>query len=499
MLAAAIVVSDSLGRGFDRGARAAGLPDVIVRFDPQATSNVAPRIRALLDLKTFSLRQGFTNVDIESGGHSSGRASIEVVGPGRRGYAIADGRDSARPPARSWSSALAAAWHVRLGGTLDIDGVGPHRAVGFSEGPDNVAFPLAVPRVYLSQAALERRFGGRLDPRVDYAELWLRDPRNLDEVLVQARATSYGVRGLRFITRSGVRVLIDQAAGIVIDLLVALSVIALATAGVMLAASARAEVQRRLTAIGVRRAVGASRGHLTLAQAFEALLITTPTAMIGALAGPKVRVPSDPARAEMDASEVIRQLRSSGSAPSPASATSDRLDYRVDVGPNVRLIVLDLARRDGGSGGLVTPGQPDWLGAELAAADDRFIIAVSHQPLISSEGGDALLALLDQHPRVIAAIAGHTHRNLIVPELHDHDRAAQPDVDPGDPHGPTSIPVMVVHGRTRRVDRSNAGRWRGGPSRAGRENARPGPRAGASSGASFRAAAGGSLPPRAAP
>jgi predicted lysophospholipase L1 biosynthesis ABC-type transport system permease subunit len=148
-----------------------------------------------------------------------------------------------------------------------------------------VAFPLAVPRVYVSQAALERRFGSRLDPRVNYAEIWLRDPRNLDEVLVQARATSYGVHGLRFITRSGVRVLLHQAAGIVIDLLVALSVIALATAGVMLAASARAEVQRRLTAIGVRRAVGASRGHLALAQGFEASLIAAPAATMGTLAG----------------------------------------------------------------------------------------------------------------------------------------------------------------------------------------------------------------------
>ena len=75
--------------------------------------------------------------------------------------------------------------------------------------------------------------------------------------------------------------LLDQAAGIVIDLLVALSVIALVTAGVMLAASARAEVQRRLGAIGVRRAVGASRGHVALAQGLEALLVAVPAATVG--------------------------------------------------------------------------------------------------------------------------------------------------------------------------------------------------------------------------
>ena len=144
---------------------------------------------------------------------------------------------------------LAAAWGIALGGRIDVDGLGALRVVGFSEAPTTSAYPLAAPRVYISQAA-SRRCSGPPDPNVNVAEIWLRDPRNLNEVLVQARPTSYGLRGLRFITRSGVRVLLDQAAGIVIDLLVALSLIALATAGVMLAASARAEVQRRLDAIG---------------------------------------------------------------------------------------------------------------------------------------------------------------------------------------------------------------------------------------------------------
>jgi putative ABC transport system permease protein len=287
MLAAAVVVSDGLGRGFDRAARAADLPDMIVRFNPQPTGRVAQRIAALPDIAAFSLREEATGVGLSADGHWSSNGAVEVVGPGRRGYAIVAGRQmsQSRPGEVVVERGLAAAWGIPLGGTLDIDGLGPQRVVGFSESPDNVSYPLAVPRVYLSQQALEDRFGSAPDPQVDLAQIWLRDPRYLDEVLVQARAVSHGLQGLQFVTRSGVRVLLGQAAGIVIDLLVALSVIALATAGVMLAASARAEVQRRLGAIGVRRAVGASRGHLATTQALEALLVAAPAATLGAIAG----------------------------------------------------------------------------------------------------------------------------------------------------------------------------------------------------------------------
>jgi predicted lysophospholipase L1 biosynthesis ABC-type transport system permease subunit len=286
MLAAAVVVSDGLGRGFDRAARAADLPDVIVRFNPQPAGRVAQRIEALPDLAAFSLRQEFTGLDVAANGHSSSSASAEVVGAGRRGYAIVAGHNvSDRPGEVVLERGLASAWGVALGGTLDIGGLGPHRVVGFAQSPDNVSYPLAAPRIYLSRRGLQRTLGSQLDPRVNFAQIWLRDPRNVNEVLVQARATSYGLDGVRFVTRSGLRVLLDQAAGIVIDLLVALSVIALATAGVMLASSARAEVQRRLGAIGVRRAVGASRAHLALTQALEALFVALPAATVGAAAG----------------------------------------------------------------------------------------------------------------------------------------------------------------------------------------------------------------------
>ncbi|HJS94083.1 MAG TPA: hypothetical protein VJ741_07450, partial [Solirubrobacteraceae bacterium] len=141
-----------------------------------------------------------------------------------------------------------------------------------------------------------------------------------------------------------------------------------------------------------------------------------------ALAGPKVRVPPDPARRQMTPAEALEILR---------PGTNGSLDYAVDVGRELRLIVLDLARRGGGSGGLVRPDQPGWLASQLAGVGagaggragaeeqaGRWVIVVSHQPLAGSEGGEALLALLDDHPRVIAALAGHTHRNSIQPRGH---------------------------------------------------------------------------------
>lgn len=279
MLVAALVVSDGLGFGFDRAASAAGLADVIVRFDVQPTDRVAQRIAALPDVAAFTLRREVTGVGLGTADDFADNGAVEVVASGRRGYAIVAGRDlSGSRGEVVVERGLAAAWGLHVGDTLGVDGLGEQRIVGFSESPDNVSYPLAVPRVYVPATGLGT-FG------VNLADIWLRDPRNLDEVLVQARATSYGLHGVRFVTRSGVRVLLDQAAGIVIDLLVALSVIALATAAVMLGASARAEVQRRLRAIGVRRALGASRGHLAAVQGLEALFVAAPAATLGAVAG----------------------------------------------------------------------------------------------------------------------------------------------------------------------------------------------------------------------
>ncbi len=138
-----------------------------------------------------------------------------------------------------------------------------------------------------------------------------------------------------------------------------------------------------------------------------------------------VDVPADPRRAELSAPEVVARLRSasaragagaSAAAPGGAGAGgAGRLDYGFDVGRSVRVIVLDLVRRNGGSGGIVASDQPAWLAAELAAAGDRTILVFSHQPLDTTAGGPGLLAELDRSPGVLAAIWGHTHRNRITP------------------------------------------------------------------------------------
>ncbi len=140
-----------------------------------------------------------------------------------------------------------------------------------------------------------------------------------------------------------------------------------------------------------------------------------------ALAGPTVRVPADPARYELELAEVIERLWSASragtspgrtGAPSPAPA---RLDLTHDLGREARVIVLDLVRRAGGSGGLVATEQPDWLAAQLADAGDRWVIVCTHHPLEDVAGAEALLEVLDRSPRVVATLAGHTHRNRIVP------------------------------------------------------------------------------------
>jgi 3',5'-cyclic AMP phosphodiesterase CpdA len=125
---------------------------------------------------------------------------------------------------------------------------------------------------------------------------------------------------------------------------------------------------------------------------------------------PSQRVPSDPHRRLLTPPEVEATLIRA--AAHGTSATSDGLmDYAVDVGSHLKAVTLDTVRRDGTSQGQVTPAQVAWLKTQLAT--DRYVIVLSHNPLDASEGGAAALAALDQDPRVVAAISGNRHKNVI--------------------------------------------------------------------------------------
>lgn len=134
--------------------------------------------------------------------------------------------------------------------------------------------------------------------------------------------------------------------------------------------------------------------------------------LIQALGGETVRVPADAGRRELSAEEVIATLRDAAPG-SPGSA--ERLDYVHDLGPRLRLVVLDLASRIGGSGGQVVPGQVAFVEQAIASAGERWVILVSHQTLRQSAGGEQIQAVLDASPRVIAVLNGHTHHNRIRP------------------------------------------------------------------------------------
>jgi ABC-type lipoprotein release transport system permease subunit len=281
MLAVAATVSYGLLTGFDRSAAAADLPDVLVSFDSQPASSVRERLAALPDLEAFSLREQLTSVPVRAGREAADNGVVEVVGPGRRGYAIVAGHDVTKGGGVVIEAGLATDWGLHVGDRIRVYDSPPLPIVGLARAPDDVAYPLAAPHVYVSLAALRRATRDHSPRKVNVAQIWLKDPSQLDAVLVQARMSSYGLTGLSIITRSGVRVVIDQAAGIVIALLGALSLIALLTAATMLTASARAEIQRRLHAIGIWRAIGASRGHVARVAALEALIVAVPAAALG--------------------------------------------------------------------------------------------------------------------------------------------------------------------------------------------------------------------------
>ena len=265
VLAASLVVGTattvgfSLATGFDRAAEHADLPDIIARFTRDDPAEVDARVA-----RCPTSRRAPIAASSSTGGsvrqHRTGKGAITAVLGGRRGYLIIDGRDLRDGTTGEVvvERGLAREWDVSVGDAFAADGAGTLRVVGIAVSPDNVAYPLAsAARVYVTERQFrDFRGSGRSDVRPDTALLWLNDPSKADVTLTQARAVAFGLGKLQFITRTGVQILLSQAAGIVISLLVAFSLVALVAAGTMLAAGAHAEVQRRLTGFGVQRALG---------------------------------------------------------------------------------------------------------------------------------------------------------------------------------------------------------------------------------------------------
>jgi ABC-type lipoprotein release transport system permease subunit len=290
VLAASLVVGTGatvgygLATGFSRAADQADLPDVIARFDPEPRASLDERVRALPNLAARSYRAERNHVFLAARDHSTDDGALQFVLGGRRGYQILSGRDLQRPGEVVIEQGLARQWRLHVGDSLEVDGP-ERRIVGIASSPDNVAYPLAgAARVYALDADH--------DAQPNLALLWLNDRSKADVTLTQARSVSFGLGRLEFVTREGVRVLLSQAAGIVISLLVAFSLVALVAAGTMLAAGAHADVQRRLGAFGVQRALGFSPGRIAALQAVEAALLALPAAALGiaigslAVAGP---------------------------------------------------------------------------------------------------------------------------------------------------------------------------------------------------------------------
>jgi ABC-type antimicrobial peptide transport system permease subunit len=275
-----------LATGFDRAADRADLPSVIARFADEDRDTVDERVRALPNLAARAYRTEITGVRLQAHGRHIHEGVVHIVGGGRRGYTIVEGRDvGGRGDEAVIEAGLAREWGLVPGDRIGVGRLGPVRVAGVALSPDNVAFPLVrTARIYLSRSGLVRRFGGG-DPAVNVALLWARDESRTDVLLSQARASAGGLGALRFTTRAGVRALVEQGAGLVVALLVAFALVAAGLAGVLLAAGARSEVQRRLPVIGVRRALGAPPRAVVALYAAEGALVAAPAGAAGLALG----------------------------------------------------------------------------------------------------------------------------------------------------------------------------------------------------------------------
>jgi ABC-type lipoprotein release transport system permease subunit len=296
MVGASVTIADTLSGGFDRTSQRAGLPDVLATFAPVPRASVAGVVSQLANVREASYLLEEPLARVSAAGRFAANAKLFGVGPGPHGDVIVAGHDVEGPGQAVVEAAFARVWRLHVGDRIAVGYVHGEelRIVGIAVPPDTVAFPLTNgPRIYVDYSDAVRIDGVRPGV-VNGVDLWLVAPRLVDVTLAQARSAAFDVQGLQFVTRTGLRLLIGRAAGIVIAVVVAFSLIALLVACVMLSASAAAEVQRRLTAVGLLRAVGVSARTLVAAAAVEAAVFALPAAAVGVLVGwSAVRGPAD--------------------------------------------------------------------------------------------------------------------------------------------------------------------------------------------------------------
>jgi ABC-type lipoprotein release transport system permease subunit len=287
MVGASVTTAATLSGGFDRTSQRARLPDVIATFAPLQRARVAHVVSQLANVRGASYVLQEPGVHVTAGGNYEGHAKLFGIGAGRHGYAIVAGHDIDGRGQAVVEAGFARAWRLHVGERIGVQFARGEelRIVGIVVPPDTVAFPLTNgPRVYADYQDA-RRIDGVAAGVVNGVDLWLVDPRLVGVTLAQARSASFGVAGLQLVTRTGLKLLIGQAAGIVIAVVVAFSLIALLVACVMLSAAAAGEVQRRLPAVGLLRAVGVSARTLVAAAAIEATAFAFPAAIVGVLVG----------------------------------------------------------------------------------------------------------------------------------------------------------------------------------------------------------------------
>jgi len=143
------------------------------------------------------------------------------------------------------------------------------------------------------------------------------------------------------------------------------------------------------------------------------------------------RVTADPQRRLLDRAQLVAEHFTTTGAPRGHGFTArNRTDgtayYWFDKGP-VRFVALDTVNPNGYANGSLDSAQFAWLRDLLGRSRDKVVIVFSHHtsetmdnPLVATGQdpdsrvlGPEVLALLLEHPTVVAWVNGHSHRNRV--------------------------------------------------------------------------------------